>query len=58
MVRDTGEASERFLRSVAFGEVNMRDARAEGLPLFISLVSHNDPFRCRKGIEANDVHGF
>eukprot|EP00210_Caulerpa_lentillifera_P008090 g7724.t1 len=30
MVKETGEATERFLRSVAFGEVNMREARAEG----------------------------
>lgn len=29
MVRETGEATERFLRSVAFGEVDLREARAE-----------------------------
>jgi len=43
MVRDTGEASARFLRSVAFGEVNMKDARAEdaakGLERMTSMVS-------------------
>lgn len=39
MVKDTGDASERFLRSVAFGEVDMKEARAEGHALFIAQTN-------------------
>ena len=54
MVRDTGEASERFLRSVAFGEVDMKDARAQGIRS--TDRAKPDPPRCpcldaAKGLE-------
>ena len=58
MVRDTGEASERFLRSVAFREVDMKDARAKGTSLALHLFPLTFGDRCGQGIAKNEIHDF